>query len=38
MLQALWDVLRGLLEYSDYWLTMASVGIIGLVVKLILRR
>jgi hypothetical protein len=39
MLSALLDVLRGLVEYVDYWLTMASCGIVGLVIKLLpIRR
>lgn len=35
--RALLDVLEGLLQYRDYWLTMICIGIVGLVVRLIER-
>ena len=36
--QALLDILAGLVQYSDYWFTMACFGVVGFVIKLIGRR
>jgi hypothetical protein len=38
MLEALLDVLKGIVVYRDYWLTVASFGVVGFVIRLLRRR